>query len=197
MSWPCFLITPVPRATRTLRRFSVGADPKCPLFGYDHAADGASLIVDQSLDDNTGGRSPLGDERTEPGWPLACACGYAFGPDDYRQVHFRRHHAGNGWEGPLRDAPIGAMWDASWMPDGDAWRGADGRCLVVRLPDGSDWMVDGPASNSQTGWQRTGEPPLITASPSILSHPVGGKRGYHGFLQNGVLTDDLEGRTYA
>ncbi|MCL5265184.1 MAG: hypothetical protein M1343_08345 [Chloroflexi bacterium] len=42
------------------------------------------------------------------------------------------------------------------------------------------------------GWTVTGEAPNITCSPSI--NAVG---AYHGFLQNGVLSDDVEGRTYS
>src|SRR5690349_19716063 len=61
--------------------------------------------------------------------------------------------------------------------------------LVLRLPDGTDWLIDGLSTNGG-GWIVTGEPPNITASPSIQSP------GYHGYLQNGVLTDDIEGRTY-
>jgi hypothetical protein len=62
--------------------------------------------------------------------------------------------------------------------------------LVICLPDGWHWCIDQKASNGLEGWQVSGEVPNLTASPSILSP------GYHGFLQNGVLTDDLEGRTY-
>lgn len=70
------------------------------------------------------------------------------------------------------------------------------QALFIQLPDGV-WCIDGLASGDPTkkGWTVTGEPPLITAQPSINSNP-GYPDGYHGFLQNGVLTDDLEGRTY-
>jgi len=64
--------------------------------------------------------------------------------------------------------------------------------LVVRLPDGCAWCVDLVASNNRSGsgWTVTGDAPNITARPSIAVH------GYHGWLTNGVLSDDLEGRRY-
>jgi hypothetical protein len=62
--------------------------------------------------------------------------------------------------------------------------------IVIRLPDTMEWTVDHKPNNGVPGWVVTGELPTITASPSI------GSSGYHGFLQNGVLTDDLEGMTY-
>lgn len=64
--------------------------------------------------------------------------------------------------------------------------------IVVVLPSGQWWCIDQRAFDGQNGWHGegwslTGEIPNITASPSINTH------GYHGFLQNGVLTDDLGG----
>lgn len=90
----------------------------------------------------------------------------------------------------ISEAEPGAMWDAPWMiHDSELFGGDDGRCLVVKLPDGSMWVIDGPSYNanrsqqSQRGWQRTGVPPRITARPSILIHGT----GYHAFLTDGVL----------
>lgn len=68
------------------------------------------------------------------------------------------------------------------------------RPLFVILPSNALFCIDGQCwSNGEHygGWTVTGEPQSITVSPSIN---VGGS--YHGFLQNGVLTDDCEGRTY-
>lgn len=64
--------------------------------------------------------------------------------------------------------------------------------LCVRLPDGSGWCVDLIATNNHSGggWAVTGDVPHVTARPSIAVH------GYHGWLTNGVLSDDLEGRRY-
>lgn len=67
--------------------------------------------------------------------------------------------------------------------------------LVVCLPNGEGLMVDSRyikgGQVQDHGWTVTGEAPNITVSPSI--NAVG---RYHGWLQNGVLGDDLDGRTY-
>ena len=64
--------------------------------------------------------------------------------------------------------------------------------LYVVLPNGDPFCVDQCASVSGNGWTVTGTPPLITVHPSI--HAVG---EYHGWLQSGVLSDDIDGRVYA
>jgi len=61
-------------------------------------------------------------------------------------------------------------------------KGPDGRSLVCIVPTGEDWYVDGPAANGP-GWTRTGEPPLVTVTPSIQTP------NYHGFLTGGVLRE--------
>lgn len=78
---------------------------------------------------------------------------------------------------------------AMWFDDGE---------LCVKLPSGSEWLIDrGRRLNEQKPsrrlpqWTRTGEPPRVTATPSI--NHVG---QYHGWLRDGVLTDDCEGRTF-
>lgn len=105
--------------------------------------------------------------------------------------------------------PVGAMWPAPWLLDpADDWIAtylspkyrADWMAVrppfVVKLPDGSEFCVDSRATDSEgnlkgDGWTVTGTPPLITVSPSI--NIVG---RYHGLIQNGVITDDCEGRTF-
>jgi hypothetical protein len=54
-------------------------------------------------------------------------------------------------------------------------------------PNGREWCVDQKSSNG-TGWVVTGELPKITCHPSIVVP------GYHGFLVDGVFTDDVDGR---
>lgn len=69
--------------------------------------------------------------------------------------------------------------------------------IAVRLPDGSAWCIDQAATGITSGWSITGEAPFLTASPSINADPGGSDRkGYHGWLKNGVLSDDCEGRHY-
>jgi hypothetical protein len=100
----------------------------------------------------------------------------------------------------------GDVWFAPWLLEPDwarllsdeykrDWMGKR-LPLVVRLPNGLDFVVDSPASGQTSGWTVTGEAPSITVSPSINCWP-GDPHGWHGFLQSGVLTDDLEGRRYS
>lgn len=92
-------------------------------------------------------------------FPTECSCGYEFDYSDEWQLF--RHTL---WENPERDlvttlgdAPEGAMWKAWWYANND---------LFVKLPDGSDWNIDGEATNGKN-WTREGAPPNITVKPSI------------------------------
>ncbi len=105
--------------------------------------------------------------------------------------------------------PVGAMWPdpslnerefggyAGYIGDNYLRDWAGKRApLYVKLPDGSEFCVDVRSSPeigkpSGSGWKVTGNPPAITVSPSINIIPR-----YHGWLQNGVITDDCEGRTF-
>lgn len=47
------------------------------------------------------------------------------------------------------------------------------------------------------GWTITGDAPLLTASPSLgIGSRDGGGWWYHGWLRNGVLSDDVDGRVF-
>jgi hypothetical protein len=67
--------------------------------------------------------------------------------------------------------------------------------IVVRLPGGVSFLVDSKCCRDGVfedhGWKVTGEPPNITVSPSINIIGI-----YHGWLQNGVINDDVEGRIF-
>lgn len=196
----CFLITPTGEACRALRRYTAGDTLRCPVHQtWGHTAtfplEPAPLLRDERGFLVNKDVIPTDDPR----WPMRCeACGYAFQPDDPRVVDYDEIYAGpDGQRYHTRitrrpmpgaePAPAGAMWHAPWMAD--AWHGPDGLALYLRLPDGHDWFIDGPA-RSGGYWTRTGEAPRITARPSIASP------GYHGWLTDGVLSPDLEGRTY-
>lgn len=90
----------------------------------------------------------------------------------------------------------GDMWFADWYPAdmmSEHYRRDHAGMrppIIIRLPDGDDWCPDRP-SNNGSGWTVTGEAPRLTATPSILSNG-----GYHGFLCDGVLTDDVSGRQW-
>lgn len=188
MAVECFLIQPVGVVRWGLRRYSKSEQPSpCPTapgqWGYHNAT--AILGEEPEVTDERGytlnasrGVPPADDPR----WPDRCACSYLFKPGDEWQkwVEALYQRADTGERFTLREAPPGAMWNAFWM--GQA--GLDGLSLCVKLPSGHEWWIDGPATNGP-GWTRIGEAPRITANPSI-SAP-----GYHGWLQNGVLSDPI------
>ena len=90
--------------------------------------------------------------------------------------------------GEYRDFAMTHMLSAEYRRDR-----ADRNPVCVRLPDGTPWNVDQAASASGPGgpgWTVTGEMPSLTARPSVDTGT------YHGWLTDGVLSDDLEGRTY-
>lgn len=69
--------------------------------------------------------------------------------------------------------------------------------IVVVLPGGDEWCIDQMArANGECygdGWDVTGtiEGGNLTVSPSINMPPT-----YHGWIQNGFVSDDCEGRQY-
>ncbi len=183
----CFLIEPSDRHRVSLRRWSGGA-AHCAVRGvWGHTAWNAvgELRAD---DDPPNQDDPVAWPHDDPRWPSKCDhCGAPFDAGDAWQVfHERVYVRADGQPGDcfLRALPPGAMYDATWL---EHQRGPDGRSLMLMLPDGRIWHVDGPSSNG-TGWTRTGTAPRITARPSILTHRPDGGESYHGWLSDGVLT---------
>lgn len=184
-----FWLEPTDEHRLWLRRYRSGSTCALP-DGYHDArvliGDSPSVELIQPPDD---------DAR----WPTHCACGYAFQPDDERQRFSGQLHRGapDGQLYTLQDAPPGAMWDAAWRRLGggsDPWTGPDGISLVVKLPNGSDWMVDSEASNcTRSQWGPTPE------------YPTGkvwrGRTHYcwirHGDPRTGELHVDKNGETCA
>lgn len=188
---PCFLITPSTRGLEHLRRYVPSSEAECPVMGYH---DATAILGQVDLPEGShGGEVSCLDvphiaeiAADDPRWPRACACGYVFQEKDNRQHQVALLYRGpddrlyvlNGQRWAKEYVtPAGAMYDADWYPD----KGPDGRCMTVVLPDGAHWCIDGPSSGGGDGWKRTGEPPNITATPSIQT----GK--WHGFLTGGQL----------
>jgi len=191
-----FWAEPTGRTIRRLRRYVLSSQEKCPgPCGYHTAS--VPLDVVEGEDQTSGDLWPHDDSR----WPTACeGCGRAFTDEDawqldcnheYRNVVSRETFS-------LRDAPPGAMWDASWM--GDGWRGSDGICLIVMLPNGLQWTVDGRATNCTLPddrvhkcWIRHGDPrtEAITVDKNGVTCAAGAGSiqagDYHGFLTAGVF----------
>jgi hypothetical protein len=63
--------------------------------------------------------------------------------------------------------------------------------IVVVLPGGWPFCVDGAVAKSDSGWSVDGVPDRLTLSPSVnfVGH-------YHGYIRDGVITDDCEGRRF-
>lgn len=192
--WKCFIIAPSPFCQRSLRRFSF---EKCASTSL--SCHNAEVVIDERFE--APADLECGEEgghlKSDPRWPAACTCGYAFKDNDPWQVNVTRLFQGapDGRLYRLRDAdlPIGAMWIADWLtdwPEGRAkFAGAAGQAWCLRLPGDTEWIVYGP-STSGPKWDVQGAPPGITVSPSINA-----QGRYHGYVKNGVVSPDCEGRT--
>lgn len=95
------------------------------------------------------------------------------------------------------EMPDGSFRLFDELPVGAMWSDDDGHLHVI-LPcrsgrtefdiDGHGWRDGAP---SKDRWGRSGTPPRVTVSPSI--NIVG---DYHGWVRDGKVTPDCEGRTY-
>jgi hypothetical protein len=183
----CFYLEKTSRVKRSLRRFcwSSAPDAACPHHPYQYGSHDASVPLDE-IDEPSTEHLCIGDlhPHDDPLWPKTCPCGFIFRDNDQWQLSlehiFKRQDTGD--LTTLHDAKPGAMWDAPWMKP--SHQGSDGQCIILRTP-GGDWMIDGPSRNADVsrgaGWTRTGVPPMISVSPSIIAN------NYHGVLTNGVL----------
>lgn len=88
----------------------------------------------------------------------------------------------------FRELKVGAIWQTE-------------RGLRIKLPGSSghnSWDMEQPANQWENGkivavhrWTVTGTAPDVTATPSINCVGV-----YHGFVTNGEVTEDCEGRKF-
>ncbi len=185
----CFMILPLDEAEHGLRRYTLSDTDRCPGTGGYHSAYVAigRVPFESPWDGSGDDRHPHEDPR----WPHKCdACEYHFAASDYWQNSLDRLYRGPDGDYTGKDAPAGAMrltwWDGNTSSAECLARGERDH-LKVKLPDATWWDIDAPASKDYreggSGWTREGEPPLVTANPSILT----GR--YHGWLRNGVLVD--------
>jgi len=185
--WKLFMTERTKWSRRSLRRYASGS--KCTVRSYHDA----SVVIDKQIEvppEKQGGF--LKDEyASDSRWPKVCPCGYEFKNDDEWQVNVNALYSGSldGELYPLRVMPPGAVWEAPWF-DHERYRGPDGKTWCVMMPGGHEWIIYGPSSDGKP-WQVTGTLPNITVAPSI------GLRGhYHGFIRNGVITEDADGRKF-
>lgn len=191
MSGPitCFALEPTDRAQEYLRRIEwlKAEQAHCPASHGGHSASvaiGEIPLPGTKLGDGSQAEGSSADDHShdDPRWPTHCACGLAFSTEREWLHGWKRlyRRSDSGELVTIDDAPAGAMWFADWY--GDAYRGPDGRTLVVKTPVG-EWIIDAKPSGGGASWQRTGTPPKVTARPSILFP----NRGYHAWLTDVVL----------
>jgi hypothetical protein len=141
-----------------LRRYRDSSLDHCPAhegeYSYHQAMQFYRKMATKTSEKDAYGHSHIiSDDKTmpkrnDPLWPTKCdKCDFIFEASDHWQIHseqlYRRVETGEVCS--IRDIPPGGMWDAWWMPD--RWKGADGMCLMVKLPNGREWMIDSVASN--------------------------------------------------
>lgn len=126
-------------------------------------------------------------------------------PGDESPARWRRVDTGE-ILGDHNELPAGAMWEAPWMGDSYRINGA-GPVIVVKLPNGNEWMPGSQSSNcTRRGqdhdcWCVHGDSPNLTVDKtpepgrttckagagSIGSGKQGAPRYWHGFLRDGEL----------
>lgn len=181
MAWPCFLVERSGRTRLALRRYADSdLRGRCTGGWWHNAATETGIVDDpQGLIPSVSLGARDGQRKADPRWPTHCKCGYAFQPDDEWQESVQwLYRLPDGREVAEHELPVGAMR----IEDGEHRMGREGQHVIVTLPGALHWDVDGPSRQGGL-WDRTGTPPNVTASPSILVP------GYHGWLRAGVLTD--------
>ena len=173
----CFMVERTERFVRSLRRYAAGGKRSCPLaWGYHNA----EVVIDRV-------------DRP----------GYEFLESDEWQINGHRlfFRPGETTVFTLREAPAGAMWFADFYDQ--IYRPQLEHCLVVKLPCGTEWCVDGQANNCTIAddhrqerhhcWVITGTLPDITVGKGGPTCAAGAGSiatgAYHGFLRAGYLEE--------
>jgi len=192
-----------------LRRFTYGDGGYDCAHGHHHALVYTGLEPADYAPE--GYLAPRPMVENDPRWPSRCvSCDYEFTDEDewqmWQEQVYRRtdtgelrvlHQSCGADELGAPSAEPGACWDAWWMPFS---KGPDGMTLMVRCPDGHDWMVDSRASNCglpdddvHRCWVRHGDPRQchVTVDKDGLTCSAGAGSiatpNWHGFLRDGQL----------
>lgn len=179
--WDCIFVEQIPFGNRTLRRSYGFAENVCPTHKYGHNATvdiepGPGELQDGMMD------GVWACVKDDPRWPTHCDCGFEFTvSNSYKYLDFSAHWR-NVATGEIitGDLPVGALYYSDWL----SWRGEDGHSLTCVTPV-AHWNIDHPSTPQNRPWKRTGTPPIVTATPSILFPSL----GFHGWLTNGVLRE--------
>jgi len=202
MGIKCFWLEPTDRQQLYLRRYVSGReDCKTPhryhdaMVKIEQSKETMDVVKGHWVDDGRTAKDFMGDSR----WPAHCECGYEFKMGDTWQL-FSDHlytRSDTGQEIVLRDAPEGAMWEATWFRNIPGCVGDDGRAIICRVPTMHDWNIDGDCSNCTRPnephrcWVRHGEPPNLTVDKNGNTCSAGAgsilTSTWHGFLRNGEL----------
>jgi hypothetical protein len=206
MGWKAMLLEETDQARVWLRRHHQGCVAGSYCNAMTHLEDGPW----NKIGDYSGiGDTPFKLEdfpADDPRWPTQCEkCGQPFAPEAAYQLFYRPlyRRPDTGALLTLDNLETGMMWGAWWMRDAMVsefykrdW--ADKRPpLYMAMPGGvSEWFMDGIASNGP-GWEITGEyPHKLTARPSIGKTDDKGNWLYHGWLTDGILSSDIDGRVF-
>jgi len=204
MNVPCFWIEPTGQYVQFLRVFSTEHDCPAAAGAYCDARVFVGIVPEGG--DHVTRMHDVAEYR-DPRWPKACdRCGRAFHVKrSQRQLfHQREMRVVRAMPGAARAhqgegaAIAGAMWDASWY--GQNYQGPDGLHLMVMLPNGNEWLIDGRANNctmrddhEHRCWVRHGEPPNVTVDKRGKTCAAGAgsiqSGSYHGFLRAGALVE--------
>jgi hypothetical protein len=200
----CFLLYPTETVRLWLRRYTAsGGGPTYTCAGGFHNvkvffADVPAVFAPGTTDARRRivTHDAVAPPREDPRWPCACTCGAAFAEEDPWQLFYDLlyRRADTGELLSLRDAPPGAMWTAWWLEE--LISGPDGNSLMVVLPNGRQWFIDGQASNCTMKddyqqrrhhcWVRHGTPPALIVDKNGVTCGAGGgsilSGDYHGFL---------------
>lgn len=190
----CFLIEPTGECQRFLRRYD-NETGNCRPRSYCNGMTFLDRVPTPKIKDYVDGTQKW--DAADHRWPIGCLeCGYVFQATDAWQVFILEiWKRSDGQPGeysihpnphpPAERAPAGAMWFADYHT---GWKGPDGHTVVVMLPDGTDWCVDGPSSQGGR-WQRHGIPPDLVASPSIQTGTWHGHLGGSDGSKPGYLVE--------
>jgi hypothetical protein len=201
-----FWLEPTEMMQVALRCFTLGSTSFDCAGGY-HSAMADVRVVPGEYEVRDGRRHLVATESKpaldDPNWPTTCdSCGYAFTADDPHQFWqaqvYERTDTGD--LVTLREAPVGACWDAWWLPDD--FRGPDGIALAVQCHGQHTWHVDARASNcgrpddnTHHCWVRHGDPRechvTVDKDGDTCSAGAGSivVPGWHGFLRGGRLVE--------
>lgn len=213
MPWKVFIVRPTERAIIELRRFCWSSQSSACTgrMGYH---DAEAVIGEEDFKSEWNGKGDSTQAvferfpKDDPRWPKQCVgCGYVFQDGD--QWQFNLHKIFEGERDGVLVRGVIQMSSANALPPGALWlidpadKAADccfgqprpdGKHWQIMLPGGREWEMTGPSwdkGKQGPAWAISGTPPLVTAHPSIN---IPGR--YHGFVQNGIVTDDCEGRKF-